>query len=500
MASSGSARPPTRKLSEGTIQAPHTRINMNLHAKRPDEVVAAKCRRFRVLVMGRRNAGKTTLLKNMTQSSDGKVEMHNEEGYLVEYGKILEPSVERGQSRIDWEITYPSNPGFVFHDSRGMEAGSTEEIERLKEFMEKRSKETSLEDQLHVIWYCLPLDSDRPLCREEMAFFENGTYGVPVVAIFTKFEARINKAFGALRDEGDGPRQARRRAPAKARADFQQHVLDKRIPQMRYKPATYVYLQGRNALFIYPLLLVSESCLLPEMNEPNADCSDLTRATHNVVQNEVVSLLFAQIQRQDVQISLGVALVYAMSLTAWRYQQVTKARNRLHEWTALLLSLFPHWNVADHECIRVIHDSVHSWVSTPTPLPSPQATLILAITSQKDTTSSTKLQLLTYFIDVLAIAECLFWIGGSAPHRIDLIKRVINEYAQSTAFRSQRLIARTLEMEMNKQVLGLDTPLYRDRLRNLAMKYEKLVFDNHFELDTPPSPPPKSGRLTRVQI
>ncbi|KAK1231060.1 hypothetical protein PQX77_005836 [Marasmius sp. AFHP31] len=153
MAPSPSSLRPLRRLSEGTVLAPHTRIKSNLHGRRPDEVVKDQCKRFRVLVMGRRNAGKTTLLKKMTQSSDDRVEVCDENGNLVDHGRLLEPSVERGQSRIDWEITFPSNPGYVFHDSRGMEAGSTEEIEKLNDFMERRSKKQLLEDHLHVIWY-----------------------------------------------------------------------------------------------------------------------------------------------------------------------------------------------------------------------------------------------------------------------------------------------------------------------------------------------------------
>ncbi|KAJ8075809.1 hypothetical protein PM082_021441 [Marasmius tenuissimus] len=325
MAPSAAILRPLRKLSEGTVQAPHTRIKSNLHGRRPDEVVKDECKRFRVLVMGRRNAGKTTLLKKMTQSSDGRVEVRDEYGNLVDHGRLLEPSVERGQSRIDWEITFPSNPGYVFHDSRGMEAGSTEEIDKLNDFMERRSKKRSLEEQLHVIWYCLPVDSARPLCKEEMAFFENenGTYGVPVVAIFTKFEARVTKALGSLRDNGVGIREARRRAPEKAQSDFKQDVLDEREARMKHKPSAHVFLQ--------------------EMHLPKSTCGELTKETHRVVDNKVVYELFARIQRNSVEVSLAVSLVYAMSLATERIRHFQRAQNRLPEWTALMLSMFPYW-------------------------------------------------------------------------------------------------------------------------------------------------------------
>jgi hypothetical protein len=82
---------------------------------------------------------------------------------------------------------------FVFHDSRGFEAGAVEEFDRVKEFIMERSKELYLRDQLHVIWwvivdlefvrsiscpyrYCIPMDDERPFTAAERSFFaECGT-------------------------------------------------------------------------------------------------------------------------------------------------------------------------------------------------------------------------------------------------------------------------------------------------------------------------------------
>ena len=42
------------------------------------------CNRFRVLIIGRRNAGKTTILEKITSSDEGtKPEIRNKEGHLV---------------------------------------------------------------------------------------------------------------------------------------------------------------------------------------------------------------------------------------------------------------------------------------------------------------------------------------------------------------------------------------------------------------------------------
>ncbi|KAK7046006.1 hypothetical protein VNI00_007001 [Paramarasmius palmivorus] len=239
----------------------------------------------------------------MTQSSDGKFIVHDDSGKQVDPGTILEPSVEKSYQLGDniskartsqdpecRKLTRPSlnsNPGFVFHDSRGMEAGSIHEAEDLKRFMKDRSQE-SFDKQLHVIWYCLSTDTDRPLCDAEMAFFENGTDGVPVIAIFTKFESRINKAYSKLRDEGLSLREARRQAEQRAKYEWE-ILLTERRQRMKYPPAACVYLQ--------------------KMDKPETTCEPLTLATHRTIETEVVSRLFAMVQRTSVEVSMGVALV-----------------------------------------------------------------------------------------------------------------------------------------------------------------------------------------------
>ena len=61
---------------------------------------------------------------------------------------------QRGLHNVYDEIHFPSRPGFVFHDSRGFEAGSSEELRTLQEFVESRSSAArNIYEQLHAIWY-----------------------------------------------------------------------------------------------------------------------------------------------------------------------------------------------------------------------------------------------------------------------------------------------------------------------------------------------------------
>jgi hypothetical protein len=53
-------------------------------------------------------------------------------------------------------LIFESNPGFVFHDSRGFEAGVGEELELVQDFIAQRAHKNDILESLHVIWY----DSD----------------------------------------------------------------------------------------------------------------------------------------------------------------------------------------------------------------------------------------------------------------------------------------------------------------------------------------------------
>ena len=59
---------------------------------------------------------------------------------------------QRGVHDIENQMIFESNPGFIFHDSRGFEAGGAHELKLVQEFIKQRSKKRSLNDQLHAIW------------------------------------------------------------------------------------------------------------------------------------------------------------------------------------------------------------------------------------------------------------------------------------------------------------------------------------------------------------
>jgi hypothetical protein len=63
--------------------------------------------------------------------------------------------VQRGEHNIEHELSFSSHRGYVFHDSRGFEAGDKRELEIVRRFVRRKSRERRLSDRLHAIWSVL---------------------------------------------------------------------------------------------------------------------------------------------------------------------------------------------------------------------------------------------------------------------------------------------------------------------------------------------------------
>jgi hypothetical protein len=87
--------------------------------------------------------------------------------------------LQRGHHNIDYELIFERHNGYIFHDSRGFEAGSDDELKIVQDFVRRKSRKKQLKDRLHAIWFvsvrylqsqfhkvifrfCIPMDNDRP--------------------------------------------------------------------------------------------------------------------------------------------------------------------------------------------------------------------------------------------------------------------------------------------------------------------------------------------------
>jgi len=95
--------------------------------------------------------------------------------------------------RYNEELTSPGNDHFVLHDSQGFGPGEIANFDTVTNFIEKRIKETRIEDQLHAIWFCIqtPYRGSRVFETGDENFLRRN-YKVPIIVIFTQYDRLFN--------------------------------------------------------------------------------------------------------------------------------------------------------------------------------------------------------------------------------------------------------------------------------------------------------------------
>ncbi|KAF7343551.1 GTP-binding protein [Mycena sanguinolenta] len=253
--------------------------------------VRSKISHFRILIIGRANAGKTTILKKVCNSVEDP-EIYDPDGNKID-PEIVRESAERGEHNIDNQLIFKSNPQFIFHDSRGFEGGSADEIEKVTYFIRKRAATRELSKQLHAIWYCLPTDGNRPLLEAEDRFFEiSGTGKVPLIVIFTKFDGLVTKAFQQLRAEGKSIRTAN---AGKIELAQRMLITNYRDPlnDATFKPSAYVQLD--------------------DMRLEWSSCIELINETAKTLTDDALLLLFVSVQRNNIALCIWCAVNHALN-------------------------------------------------------------------------------------------------------------------------------------------------------------------------------------------
>ncbi|KAG1760966.1 GTP-binding protein [Suillus occidentalis] len=258
--------------------------------------IRKKIGRFRILTIGRANAGKTTILQRVCNTRDNP-EIRNCAGELVslsvhsQWHKLT--CSQRGLHDIENEMVFQSNPGFVFHDSRGFEAGGESEFDKVKAFIAGRSKEAKLKDQLHVIWYCIPMDEEcRSFTAGEIKFFSQcDTGSIPVMVLFTKFDALYDIEFAKLEENGTSWKDAKELTPKHAEESFA---------------------KGPQLTFLYHSKEIQRppKChvCLPNMDKDDADCGSLIERMAGILDNDVLQQLFVSTQQTNLELCMKYAL------------------------------------------------------------------------------------------------------------------------------------------------------------------------------------------------
>ncbi|KAH9165485.1 GTP-binding protein [Lactarius sanguifluus] len=238
--------------------------------------------KFRVLIIGRANAGKTSILQRVCDTTDSPIVYRGEEEVLrgptfmcesdlTANQMTLEPSIDRGEHTIDDELVFSNHTGYVFHDSRGIESASTYELGILQSFIQRKCGERRLGDRLHAIWYCVPMDNQRP--ELDLRFFKDicPDPNVPVIAVFTKYDQfrkniRINvEDFGSPDDDVS-------------------QVTEEHFQEYYLRP------------------------LGDEMYMQDTRCDELIETTAAALNEETTALMLLAVQRGNLELSVKTAL------------------------------------------------------------------------------------------------------------------------------------------------------------------------------------------------
>jgi len=202
-----------------------------------------ECKKFRICIIGRTGVGKSTLLAKVFGFSDKEVSCRSVLSLLplliFLQAKVIDKGEGRGKHNV-WDGIHNDerNRALIIHDSGGFEAGESNTLQSVMEFIEYRGNQDSLAAQLHCIWYttlnygryyeaetdnnsryCIPLDSVRPIQSAEEGFFKFfANKKIPLVFVFTKYDKLVREYLDDIAPEDrDRTPEAKKEAEQRAR-------------------------------------------------------------------------------------------------------------------------------------------------------------------------------------------------------------------------------------------------------------------------------------------
>ncbi|KAI6097085.1 GTP-binding protein [Pisolithus sp. B1] len=241
---------------------------------------------FRILVIDRANAGKTTILQRVCNSTD-EPEIFDGKGNKIDSATVR-GTLKRGFHDIKHELVFQSNPRFVFHDSCGFEAGSTEQFEEMKRFVvDHAAMARKVNNRIHAIWYCIPMtDCHRTVTAAEQKFFNACDTGhVPVMVLLTKSDTLLLDVIQELEDEGFETEESHQKVAQKHGELLEKWLahIKLELNECKFPPRGYVPLQ--------------------KMHDDNANCTALIQSTTNVLNEESLQKLLISTQQSSITLS-----------------------------------------------------------------------------------------------------------------------------------------------------------------------------------------------------
>jgi hypothetical protein len=127
----------------------------------------------------------------------------------------------------------------------------------------------------------------------------SSTLQVPVVVIFTKFDALADKCYNKLRNQGKSHQEAKKDMMDLAKEIFEDKYLP-RVLHTEFPPKAYVCLAG-NIFDSYRLFKFSQ---ILGMDEEGNQCSELSEKTMDILDNDVLVNLFVSTQKNNLDLCI----------------------------------------------------------------------------------------------------------------------------------------------------------------------------------------------------
>jgi GTPase SAR1 family protein len=236
---------------------------------------------IRILVCGNVGVGKSTLINKVFGVKEG------EEVTTISHR-------DRGLHDVREEITYPDRPDLILHDSRGFEAASESEFEAFDSFLADKSGSATLEQRLHMIWFCLPLSESRPKQTSTERVFNairKRIWDVPVVVVATKKDEFADQHSARYR------REVKQQGRRPSDEEIDQYAEDKILERTRLIAAEMNEMAGG----------CCDACVAVAFDD-DASVKQLTETTAQSFSDEKIRLLYIRAQTSSVELKIASAM------------------------------------------------------------------------------------------------------------------------------------------------------------------------------------------------
>ncbi|KAL8766023.1 MAG: hypothetical protein Q9194_006392 [Teloschistes cf. exilis] len=266
----------------------------------------------RILVCGNTGVGKSTLINEV---------------FGVNVGHQVVGASDRkcGQHDVQEGFCHENRPDLIIHDSEGFEAGDGSQVQAIGQFVRERSKMPRIEDRLHVIWFCMEMNSARTQQTATKDLFKavsEHTAEVPVIVVATK----LDHFRAIMREEArEGEKPSAYEASPQQRVDLDRKYAE--YASERIKERTDLiesefqnfdagHLDGCVAVArsLSRLVTIDIGALQLTITDDHKSIERLNQITLENVKDEKLQLLYIATQTASINLKINTAIGEVMKI------------------------------------------------------------------------------------------------------------------------------------------------------------------------------------------